>query len=92
MKKIILIITALFFSLTSYSQTPEKFTYQSIVRSSDGSVLKSAAIGIRLSILKSSKNGITVYSETHSGSTNKNGHENGNLNHEASFKTIITSS
>ena len=73
MKKIILIITALFFSLTSYSQTPEKFTYQSIVRSSDGSVLKSAAIGIRLSILKSSKNGITVYSETHSGSTNKNG-------------------
>ena len=73
MKKIILIITALFFCLINYSQSPEKFTYQSIVRAADGSILKTTSLGIRISILKSSKNGTTVYSETHTVSSNING-------------------
>ena len=67
------IVLALLFSLVNYSQSPEKFTYQSIVRSADGTVLKSASIGIKLSVLKGTKNGIAVYSETHSASTNNNG-------------------
>jgi hypothetical protein len=56
-----------------YSQSPEKFTYQSIVRSSNGAILQSANIGIRLSVLKSSSIGNSVYSEEHSAKTNKNG-------------------
>ncbi len=73
MKNIILTITALFFCLINYSQSPEKFTYQSIVRAADGSILKTTSLGIRISILKSSKNGTTVYSETHTVSSNING-------------------
>jgi len=73
MRKLVFIVLALLFSLVNYSQSPEKFTYQSIVRSADGTVLKSAPLGIKLSVLKGTKNGIAVYSETHSASTNNNG-------------------
>ena len=55
------------------SQAPQKFTYQSVVRNSSGNILKSAKIGIQLSIFKSSNEGTPVYSEEHSASTNQNG-------------------
>ena len=61
------------FSINSYSQSPEKFTYQSIVRNADGLVLKSSDIGIRISVLKNSNNGVSVYTESHTTSSNKNG-------------------
>ena len=73
MRKLVFIVLALLFSLVNYSQSPEKFTYQSIVRASDGTVLKSAPLGIKLSVIQGTKNGISVYSETHSTSTNNNG-------------------
>ena len=56
-----------------YSQAPEKFTYQSIVRYSDGSLLKSSNLGIKISILKNSDEGASVYAETHNVTTNRNG-------------------
>ena len=61
------------FSINNYSQSPEKFTYQSIVRNADGLVLKSSDIGIRISVLKNSNNGVSVYTESHTTSSNKNG-------------------
>ena len=73
MKKFIILFAAFFFSFYSYSQSPQKFTYQSIVRKSDGSILKTSSLGIRISVLKNSKIGASVYSETHTVSTNKNG-------------------
>ena len=65
----------LFFSLSNflYSQAPQKFTYQSIVRSADGSVLRSSDIGLQISILKNSAIGQSVYTETHSARSNANG-------------------
>ena len=69
----LLILLFLFFCLNGFSQSPQKFNYQSVVRKLDGSVLKSGDIGIRFSILKNSQNGQAVYSETHSTKTNKNG-------------------
>ena len=73
MRNIVFALLLLLFSLGNYSQSPEKFTYQSIVRASDGNVLKSSSLGIKLSVLKSTKNGTVVYSETHTASTNNNG-------------------
>ncbi|MDG2368667.1 MAG: hypothetical protein P8L90_05740 [Flavobacteriaceae bacterium] len=72
MKKVFCFIL-LFCFYSVYSQSPEKFTYQSIVRSSNGAILQSADVGIRLSVLKSSSIGNSVYSEEHSAKTNKNG-------------------
>ena len=69
----ILFFLSLFSFSYIFSQSPEKFTYQSIVRSSNGAILQSADVGIRLSVLKSSSIGNSVYSEEHSAKTNKNG-------------------
>ncbi|MBT3794277.1 MAG: hypothetical protein HOF93_03310, partial [Flavobacteriaceae bacterium] len=68
-----LYIYFIFYCIQIYSQSPEKFTYQSIVRGSDGAVLTSAVIGFRLTILQDSSTGSSVYSETHTGDTNQNG-------------------
>ena len=75
MKKFIILFIALFFGYYSYSQSPQKFTYQSIVRKADGSILKTSSLGMRISILKNSKTGNSVYSETHTVSTNKKANE-----------------
>ena len=64
----------LFFCLTfSYAQSPEKFTYQSIIKNSSGYLLKSQDVGLKISVLFNSSNGIPVYSEEHSVESNNNG-------------------
>ena len=73
MKKTFYSLLLFFLWVSLYSQTPQKFTYQSVVRNSSGNILKSAKIGIQLSIFKSSNEGTPVYSEEHSASTNQNG-------------------
>ena len=73
MNKQLVILVFFLLGIFSYSQSPQKFTYQSIVRSADGKGLKSNPIGIKLSVLRNSVNGMTVYSETHDASTNPNG-------------------
>ena len=73
MKKLFLIVFLVFCCMSTYSQAPEKFTYQSVVRSLDGNLLTSTDIGIKISILKNSDEGIAVYTETHSVKTNPNG-------------------
>ncbi len=73
MKKTFYSLLLFFLWVSLYSQAPQKFTYQSVVRNSSGNILKSAKIGIQLSIFKSSNEGTPVYSEEHSASTNQNG-------------------
>ena len=70
MKHVITLIF-MFLFVNLYSQTPQNFTYQSVIRGVSGDVLKSAEVGIKLSILQNS--GRTVYSEQHATSTNLNG-------------------
>ena len=63
MKKSILTLIAMLMGIFIYSQAPQKFTYQSIVRSADGSVLRSSDIGLQISILKNSAIGQSVYGD-----------------------------
>ncbi len=55
------------------SQSPDKFSYQIILRDSENQLVKNTDIGIKISILKTSVEGELVYSETHSAKTNING-------------------
>ena len=73
MRKILPLIILLLSSFNSFSQSPEKMSYQAIVRSSDGSLASEVTIGMRISVLKNSENGTAVYTETHSQQTNVNG-------------------
>ncbi|MDA8640977.1 hypothetical protein N9L37_01265 [Flavobacteriaceae bacterium] len=66
-------IIFLFLSILTYSQSPEKFTYQSIIKNSSGYLLKNQEVGLRISILFNSSNGAEVYSEEHFPTSNSNG-------------------
>ena len=55
------------------AQSPEKFTYQSIIKNSSGYLLKNQDVGLRISVLRNSSNGIEVYSEEHFPTSNSNG-------------------
>lgn len=63
----------LLFYSTSIAQTPQKMSYQSIIRNSNNTLVSSTTVGIRISLLQGSSNGLSVYAETHTVSTNQNG-------------------
>lgn len=71
MKQIILSILAFTaFSITIFAQSPEKISYQAIIRDYDNNLVKEQIIGMQISILE---NTTPVYVETHYASTNENG-------------------
>ena len=57
----------------SLAQTPDSFNYQAVVRNSNGQLLTSQNIGVRINILMGSETGASVYSETHTEQTSNNG-------------------
>lgn len=62
-----------FFSSNLSSQTPEKMSYQAVVRKSDNSLVTNAQVGMKISILAGSATGAVVYTETKTATTNGNG-------------------
>jgi uncharacterized protein (TIGR02145 family) len=73
MKSQILLLACILLSTALFSQAPGGISHQAIMRNSDGEVMANSTIGIRLSILKGSMQGTTVYSETHFPQSNQNG-------------------
>ena len=72
MKKI---YTLLLFLLcfSGYAQSPEKMTYQAVVRDANNTLLNNQTVGVKISILRSNITGISVYSETQIITSNLNG-------------------
>ena len=67
---------ALLFCLSSaglMAQVPQKFSYQSVIRNSGGQLLANQQVGIKIAVLQGSENGVVVFSERHTLSTNANG-------------------
>ena len=75
MKKIYLIIAAIMLSITALmAQSPEKFSYQAVVRDAAGHLISNSTVNVRISILQSSPLGDNVvYLESHTVTTNLNG-------------------
>jgi hypothetical protein len=73
MKKYISLIIGLIISLSSFSQSPEKISYQAVIRNASGDLIKNSSIGFKISILQSSASGSPVYVETQTPVTNENG-------------------
>lgn len=69
----ILITGSMFLSQQVYTQAPQKMSYQAVIRNSSNTLITSAPIGMRISILQGSSNGIAVYVETQRPTTNANG-------------------
>jgi hypothetical protein len=73
MKRIFTILLSLLLTLNAFAQSPEKMSYQAVIRDSDGSLITNTQIGMRISILQGSVDGSPVYTETQSATTNANG-------------------
>jgi len=73
MKKIFTLIAAVLLTAITWAQSPEKMSYQAVVRDAGNALVTSQAVGIQISILQGSVSGSAVYVETQTPSTNING-------------------
>ena len=73
MKKIFTLIIMVLAVALAMAQSPEKFTYQSVVRNASNALVANAPVGVRVSILQGGVNGTLVYMETQTAVTNANG-------------------
>ena len=55
------------------AQSPEKLSYQAVIRDASQNLVKTQAVGMQLSILQGSATGTIVFMETHTPTTNANG-------------------
>jgi hypothetical protein len=68
-----LFIAFLFITLTGYSQAPQAFKYQAVIRDTSGTVIINQLVSLKISILKNDINGESVYEEIHDITTNQLG-------------------
>jgi uncharacterized protein (TIGR02145 family) len=73
MKYTLISIATIFLVTNLFSQVPESFNYQAVVRNSNGSVIADQLVSIKISLLKGELNGSPVYVETFTPTTNQFG-------------------
>jgi uncharacterized protein (TIGR02145 family) len=61
------------FTATLWAQSPEKMSYQAVIRNSSSNLVTSTSVGMQISILQGSETGTVVYVETQTPTTNANG-------------------
>ena len=73
MKRIFTIVVAFFISASIWGQSPEKMSYQAVIRNSSNVLVTGQNVGMQITILQGSTSGIAVYTETQTPTTNTNG-------------------
>jgi hypothetical protein len=73
MKNLITILITVLLAGSVFAQSPEKISYQAVVRDSRDSLVSNTLVGMQISILQGSLSGNTVYIETQNATTNSNG-------------------
>ena len=73
MKKLLITLVTLALSLTAFAQSPERMSYQAVVRDAANKLVSNGPIGMAISIHQGSATGTVVYAETHTTMTNDNG-------------------
>ena len=72
-RSITLIIITVLCAVSLFAQTPEKFSYQAVVRNASNALVTDSPVGIRISLMQGGVNGSIVFRETHTAITNANG-------------------
>jgi len=73
MKRIFTLLALAAFALTIFAQSPDLMTYQAVLRDAENHLLTNQAVAVQISILQTTPNGTSVYTEIHTLSTNDNG-------------------
>ncbi len=73
MKTLYSILLLLLISILSYSQAPEAFSYQALIRNGSGDILANSQVAVQISFLQDSESGSAVYVETFNPTTTQYG-------------------
>ncbi len=73
MKKIYTLLTALLLTATLWAQSPEKISYQAVIRDANSALVKNQTVGMKISVLQWEALMPVVYVETQTPTTNANG-------------------
>ncbi|MEI8204654.1 MAG: hypothetical protein WCH34_16670 [Bacteroidota bacterium] len=73
MKKIFTVLAAVLLTASVFAQTPQKMSYQAVIRNSSNQLIQNHSVGMKISILRDSAMGPAVYSEIQVPTTNFNG-------------------
>lgn len=73
MKRIITICATILMTASVFAQSPEKMSYQAVVRDGSNNLVTSSTIGMRISVMQGSVSGTAVYVETQTPTSNANG-------------------
>ena len=73
MKRIFILAVLLLSFAYGNAQSPQKMSFQAVIRNSSNSLVSNLPIGLRVSILQGTPSGTIVYSETQTANTNVNG-------------------
>ena len=88
MKTQFTLIMVIAVSLSVFAQSPQKMSYQCVVRNTSGALVKNQSVGVRIAILQGSATGAVVYHETHNPNPQTN--ENGLLSIQVGSGLIIS--
>ena len=69
MKKLFTVLSTMIFSVLLLAQTPQSFSYQTVIRDNSWQILANQNIGIKISIIEDAPNGTVIYEESHNTST-----------------------
>ena len=68
-----LFTASMFMSQQASAQSPDKMSYQAVIRNSSDQLVSNQSVGMQISILQGSQNGTAVYKETQNPTSNANG-------------------
>ncbi len=88
MRKLFAILVAILLTATLWAQSPEKMSYQAVIRNSSDVLVTNTQIGMKINIHQSSPSGTVVYTETQAPNTNANGLVSVEIGGGAGFNTI----
>lgn len=73
MKKATLLLTSLLLGTLLFGQSPQKMSYQAVIRNSSNDLILNSTVGMKVSILQGSSSGTAIYEETQTPVSNDNG-------------------
>src|SRR5574344_880844 len=73
MKKIITLVFVALLTAIVWAQSPQKMSYQAVIRDARNNLVSNTAVAMQISILQGSTEGTAVYVETQEPTTNDNG-------------------
>jgi hypothetical protein len=73
MKQFYTLLAVFLLTAPTWAQSPEKMSYQAIIRNNSNELLVEKQVGMQISILQTTATGTAVYSKTQTATTNVNG-------------------